>query len=71
MFFIRALKTIKTFYFLASNNFLKDSSNGGFATTFSVTIPDISSGGVKSKPAFHMMEIKQNSQVTMQFLLNL
>jgi len=50
---------------------LIDSSYGGFATPFSVIIPDISSGGVISNAGFNMMEIKQNNQVTMRFLLDL
>jgi len=50
---------------------LIDSPYGGFATPFSVIIPEISSGGVISKATFHMMEIEQNSQVTMRFLLDL
>ncbi|KAG2474009.1 MAG: hypothetical protein NPMRTH4_760002 [Nitrosopumilales archaeon] len=48
-----------------------DSSYGGFVTPFSAIIPEISSGGIISNAAFHMMEIKQNSQVTMRFLLDL
>ncbi len=48
-----------------------DSSYGDFATPFSVIIPEISSGGVISNVGFHMLEIKQNNQVTMRFLLDL